>query len=268
MRTLDSYTVASHPAVEDEIALLTGHDLLFVTVSGSHLYGFESRDSDIDLRGAFVMPFAEHAGIFNKRETIEKRNDERGVLVETSLHDIGKFATLLLKGNGNALEQLFSPFVVYGRFVNGALTPTLRDLREIARPLLSRRSAAHYRGFAHGCWNDCMKTPTVKKLLYLYRTLLTGIHLMNGGEIESHLPTLLNYYDRAGEFAHVCDLIAMKRAGVESSGWKGRIETHENAYLDLQARLDAAALASPLPVDAPQTAKARLNAFVVEMRRP
>ena len=29
---------------------------LFVTVSGAHLYGFPSPDSDIDLRGALVAP--------------------------------------------------------------------------------------------------------------------------------------------------------------------------------------------------------------------
>ena len=29
---------------------------LFVTISGAHLYGFPSRDSDVDLRGAHVLP--------------------------------------------------------------------------------------------------------------------------------------------------------------------------------------------------------------------
>ena len=32
------------------------HPPLFVTVSGAHLYGFASPDSDFDLRGAFVLP--------------------------------------------------------------------------------------------------------------------------------------------------------------------------------------------------------------------
>ena len=31
-------------------------DPLFVTVSGAHLYGFPSPDSDIDLRGCHLMP--------------------------------------------------------------------------------------------------------------------------------------------------------------------------------------------------------------------
>ncbi|MGN0118723.1 MAG: DNA polymerase beta superfamily protein, partial [Streptomyces albidoflavus] len=32
--------------------------LVFATVSGAHLYGFPSRDSDIDLRGAHLLPAA------------------------------------------------------------------------------------------------------------------------------------------------------------------------------------------------------------------
>jgi hypothetical protein len=35
------------------------HTLLLATVSGAHLYGFPSRDSDIDLRGAHVLPAEE-----------------------------------------------------------------------------------------------------------------------------------------------------------------------------------------------------------------
>ena len=35
------------------------YPLLFVTVSGAHLYGFESPDSDYDLRGAHITPVKE-----------------------------------------------------------------------------------------------------------------------------------------------------------------------------------------------------------------
>ncbi len=32
------------------------HPLIFATISGAHLYGFPSLDSDFDLRGAHVLP--------------------------------------------------------------------------------------------------------------------------------------------------------------------------------------------------------------------
>jgi hypothetical protein len=34
----------------------SGSTPLFATDSGAHLYGFPSPDSDLDLRGAFVLP--------------------------------------------------------------------------------------------------------------------------------------------------------------------------------------------------------------------
>ncbi len=46
-------------------------DALFVTVSGAHLYGFASPDSDYDLRGAHLAPLCELVGLFPPRETIE-----------------------------------------------------------------------------------------------------------------------------------------------------------------------------------------------------
>jgi predicted nucleotidyltransferase len=46
-------------------------DLLFVTVSGSHLYGFPSADSDFDLRGVHMLPIDTVFGMEPGRETVE-----------------------------------------------------------------------------------------------------------------------------------------------------------------------------------------------------
>jgi len=43
---------------------------LFVTVSGAHLYGFPSPDSDFDLRGAHVLPLASVIGLDQPQETV------------------------------------------------------------------------------------------------------------------------------------------------------------------------------------------------------
>ena len=50
---------------------------LFATVSGAHLYGFASPDSDIDLRGAFVLPL---------REVLRLREPEETITI-TQVHD-------------------------------------------------------------------------------------------------------------------------------------------------------------------------------------
>ena len=59
-----------------ELALLRAsiqvisHPLLFVTVSGAHLYGFPSPDSDFDLRGAHVLPLRSLIGLDRPAETV------------------------------------------------------------------------------------------------------------------------------------------------------------------------------------------------------
>lgn len=53
--------VAEHP-----------YPLLFATISGAHLYGFPSPDSDFDLRGAHLLPLEDVVGLKPGRETVEK----------------------------------------------------------------------------------------------------------------------------------------------------------------------------------------------------
>ena len=45
--------------------------LIFATMSGAHLYGFPSADSDWDLRGAHVLPLPEVVRLEPGMETIE-----------------------------------------------------------------------------------------------------------------------------------------------------------------------------------------------------
>ncbi len=52
--------------------------LVFATVSGAHLYGFPSRDSDIDLRGAHLLPAAALLGLEEPEETRTTADDSDG----------------------------------------------------------------------------------------------------------------------------------------------------------------------------------------------
>ena len=47
------------------------YPLLFATISGAHLYGFPSPDSDYDLRGVHLLPLQEIVGSHVERETID-----------------------------------------------------------------------------------------------------------------------------------------------------------------------------------------------------
>ena len=97
-----SRAVSNHP-----------YPLIFATVSGAHLYGFASPDSDWDLRGVHVLPADEVLGLFDPQETIEQEQKQEGVELDLVTHDARKFFTLLLKRNGYVLEQVYSPLVVH-----------------------------------------------------------------------------------------------------------------------------------------------------------
>ena len=83
------------------------YPLIFTTISGAHLYGFPSPDSDFDLRGAHILPLAKIVGLDVSDETIEDSRVIEGLEMDIVSHDTRKFFTLLLKKNGYVLEQLF-----------------------------------------------------------------------------------------------------------------------------------------------------------------
>ena len=83
------------------------YPLLFATISGAHLYGFPSPDSDFDLRGAHVLPLEKVVGLDMPDETVEDSRVIEGLEMDIVSHDVRKFFSLLLKKNGYVLEQLF-----------------------------------------------------------------------------------------------------------------------------------------------------------------
>lgn len=179
-----SYEVPDLSAVVAE----QSHDLLFATVSGAHLYGFPSRDSDVDLRGVHVLPAAEVVGLRRGPETKERMWVRDGVEIDLVTHDVQKFCRLLVRPNGYVLEQLLSPLVVH-------TTDGHRRLADLAAGCLTPRHGHHYRGFAATQWRLFERTGEIKPLLYTFRALLTGVHLLRTGEVNAHLPTLLEKLD-------------------------------------------------------------------------
>lgn len=226
---------------------------LFVTVSGAHLYGFPSPDSDIDLRGTHLLPLAQVVGLQEPNETVEPKFDLRGQLVELVSHDLGKYLRLLVKNNGYVLEQIFSPLVVYGE-------EFLAELRPLARRCITKHHYHHYRGFlgTQRKLLDKQEPKEVKSVLYAYRVVLTGIHLLQTGEVEAHLPTLAAHFG----LPFLPDLIAMKKEekiAAPGLGWASHAER-----LDvLEQRMAAAHEASRLPEDRDQKA---VNRLLVRMR--
>ncbi len=161
----------------------------------------------------------------------------------------------MTRHNGYVLEQLYSPLVVAGG-------DWLDELREIGRGCVVRHLYHHYRGFVQTQLKLLAKPEaTVKELLYAYRVLLTGIHVLRTGYIEANLVRLNEQFQLPG----IAELIARKATGTE----KGRLEpadleTHHPRLAQLEAQMAEAFEQSALP-DEPTTFDA-LDDYVVRAR--
>ena len=238
------------------IAARQPYPLLFATLSGAHLYGFPSPDSDWDLRGVHVLPPGEVVGLEEGPDTLSVSERRDGLDLDLVTHDVKKFLGLLLRRNGYVLEQLFSPLAV-------VTTPEHLELKEIARGCITRHHSQHYLGFARTQWDIFEKEHPrrVKPLLYVYRVLLTGIHLMRTGTVESNLVRL----NEEARLPYLADLIARKRAGSEqASADDADMVFHAAETGRLVARLEQATAASVL-AEAP-TARPALHDFLVRVR--
>jgi uncharacterized protein len=234
------------------------YPLLFATISGAHLYGFPSPDSDYDLRGVHILPPAQVLGLQTGPETIEISRDENGLELDLVTHDARKFFQLLLKKNGYVLEQIFSPLIVH-------TTPEHQQLKAIAQNCITRHHCHHYLGFAETQWTLFAKEspPRVKPLLYIYRVLLTGIHLMRTGQVEANLLTLNQTFN----LPQIPELVELKLSGKEKSTLTDAdLSFHRSEYERLVAELEQASAKSTLP-DHPAGRDA-LHDLLLELRVP
>ena len=232
--------------------------LVFATISGAHLYGFPSPDSDYDLRGVHVLPVEQISGLEVQHETLQDSRIIDGLEMDIVTHDIRKFFRMLLKKNGYVLEQLYSPLVVRS-------SPAHSEVKALAARCITRHHSHHYLGFAETQWKLFLKESPrrIKPLLYVYRVLLTGIHLMRTGRVEANLVQLNQLFG----LAHISELIAQKLAGPEQSRLTDDDGAfHEREYQRLRSELESAHESSSLRELPDDEARAGLNRLLIKIR--
>lgn len=233
------------------------HPLIFATVSGAHLYGFPSPDSDWDLRGVHLLPAREVLGLEPVQETVNLDRVVDGLELDLVTHDLRKFMGLMLKPNGYVLEQLHSPLVVQ-------TTPEHAELIALGRRCVTRFHAHHYLGFSAGQWKLLNRDdpPRVKPLLYAFRTLLTGLHLMRTGEIEANLAVL----NAEARLPYLDDLMAQKKSGREKETLSGSLDVYETEFRRLTRELEVALEETTLPARVEDATAQALSRLLVRMR--
>ncbi len=128
---------------------------------------------------------------------------------------------------------------------------------------LMRHHAHHYLGFARTQWGLFLKESPrrVKPLLYVFRVLLTGIHLMHTSEIEANLLTL----NRTYHLPYLPELIERKISGTEHGTLPDSdISFYEAEYLRLVRELETARDQTHLPEH--PTSKPALHDLLLRIR--
>jgi predicted nucleotidyltransferase len=229
---------------------------LVVYLSGSHAYGFPSKDSDLDIKAAHVADTRELLGLHPTQPARNRLEVIDGVEIDYTSNEVQGVVLGCIKGNGNYLERVLGKRVLFA-------TPNLEPLRELVAKNLSQRVENHYVGFATSQLKafDAAEQPTAKKILYVLRTSLTGKHLLETGELEVNLGHLLERYG----YEDAREMIERKRAQeqlplgeAEQDHWRARAET----AIDLvrAARADSVLPPEPLAV-------ADLEEWLIELRR-
>jgi len=233
--------------------------VVFASLSGSHLFGFPSPDSDFDVRGCWLTETRLLHGLRFPSETFEsstntpKRSDDGGL--DLVLHEARKFFNLVLR-NGNAIEQIHSPLVLESSDEHALL-------KKISLRCITRHHASHYLGFAdqQRVFFERRKALEVKPLLYTVRILLTGRRLLETGTVESDIRVL----NETAHLPYVDELIERKLQGGERAVLTENHLSFYSSEIDkLRVDLERLAHDRRLPDEAP--ARSELEELLVGMR--
>ena len=184
--------------------------VIYAVESGSRAWGFESPDSDYDVRFIYVRPQDDYLRIDRVRDVIDWQPDP---LFDATGWDLPKTLRLMRKSNPSLYEWAASPIVYRS-------TPTWELLGPMLDRCFSPRAIGmHYLSMARRNREEHLLAPTVKlkKYLYVLRPILACRWLVERGTmppvrfsdlVEAELPQDLK--------PSVDDLLARKRAANEA----------------------------------------------------
>lgn len=108
--------------------------IVFECLSGSHAYGLNTPNSDVDIKGVFILPEEDYFGL----NEVEQVNDEKNDVV---YYELKRFMALLSKSNPNILELLYSPEDCIRK-----MHPVFEEIRKAN--LLSKQCKESFGGYA------------------------------------------------------------------------------------------------------------------------
>jgi uncharacterized protein len=185
--------------------------VLYACESGSRAWGFESADSDYDVRFIYLRATSHYLSIDRGRGVIERPVDNG---IDLSGWDVIKASELFCKSNPPLLEWIQSPIVYRS-------TPSLIEKLQRLLPQYYSPKACmhHYLHMADGNFREYLKGEEVwtKKYFYVLRPILACLWIEQGlGIVPTEFHRLVEAVvtDR-GLRNEIDALLAAKKAGQE-----------------------------------------------------
>ena len=215
--------------------------VVYACESGSRAWGFESTDSDYDVRFIYLHPAAWYLTVAPGRDVLERPIDAR---LDVSGWDLRKALQLLRKSNPPLLEWLQSPTVY--RQVPSVVSRLRGLIRECYSPTACYY---HYLHMAEGNCREYLRGEEVwlKKYFYVLRPVLACLWIERGhGVVPTEFATLVDrVVDSPDVRRAIRDLLRRKKAGEELD--RGRRIPAISDYLDAElTRLRAAQPPPPM----------------------
>jgi predicted nucleotidyltransferase len=196
-------------AIEDEYSV----EIIYAVESGSRAWGFESPDSDYDVRFIYKHDIDWYISVFPGRDFLEFPVDD---LLDFSGWDIKKALFLLNKSNPVLFEWLNSP-IVYK--INQKYFSRLQSVADLYFSPIS--CLYHYLHMAKGNYREYLQADMVrlKKYLYVLRPLFACAWIeKNKNPPPMNFENLLNGLNiKEPVISEVNKLLELKKKGFESS---------------------------------------------------
>ena len=158
------------------------NNIVLLVVAGSHAYGLNTEESDLDIRGISMGTPDSILGM-ESFDVFENKN------TDTVIYSMKRFMELAMKGAPNVLEILFSrPENIL--YCNEKIGKMLLDNRDM---FLSKRVYYSFRGYAKNALKDAEKRlenepkKADKYAMHYIRLCLEVITLLNGNDLTDVL---------------------------------------------------------------------------------
>lgn len=195
----------------------------FYAITGSHVYGFDSAASDVDVRGLHVAPAEEYAYLQTPASEVTVNMDgttegfEAYAEADLRSYELKQFGSLVESANYNVVELVCeAPTIVNG------MPLEIDALEALLREHLPMNVPHAYLGMAKSNYYEHLDPekpesydPRPKTFLYVYRGLLGAQYVLDRSDVEADVHALAAAVE-GGDPDLVSDLVAHKREADET----------------------------------------------------